>query len=151
MRPRAFLDTNLLVLRLIGQLTPDLIGSHKRVRAYRPGDLEGLNEILAGQRLCTNVAVLTETSNLLGAGERETPAGAQRALASFAGRAEIIATDINAICKLPVLVRYGFTDASLVLAALSGITVVTDDFPLAGLMAKRDLPVINFNALRTGR
>ena len=151
MRPRALLDTNLLVLHLIGQLAPDLIGSHKRVRAYQRGDFETLNEFLAGRRLCTNVAVLTETSNLLGAGGRETPAGAQRALASFAKEAEVMAIDVDAICKLPVLVRYGFTDAALVLAAIDGIAVVTDDFPLAGLMAKRGLPVINFNTLRTGR
>ena len=49
----------------------------------------------------------------------------------------------------PAFLKYGLTDtAILLLIKRSGLLLITDDFPLAGLVYKRGYDVINFNHIR---
>lgn len=64
--PHVLLDTNLLLLLIVGRTDPSLIGTHKRTRDYDPGDVDVIEHLIAAyDGLVTTPHVLTETSNLL--------------------------------------------------------------------------------------
>lgn len=68
------IDANLLVLLTIGAVRPDLVGRHKRVRAYTVEDYEVVLELVnAANRVWVTPNALAEASNLLGFGRRNTP------------------------------------------------------------------------------
>jgi hypothetical protein len=61
------LDTNLLVLLVVGLASPDYIPVHKRLSAYARSDFALLLRLLSGtSRLMVTPNTLTETMNLAG-------------------------------------------------------------------------------------
>ncbi len=63
---RCLLDTNLLVLLIVGRASPAFVGAHKRTHSYRSEDLPLLEALLAkAARIVTTPHVLGETSNLI--------------------------------------------------------------------------------------
>ena len=61
-----FIDTNLLVLLVVGSVGRDFIAKHRRLRAYSAEDYEILIELLDRvERVYVTPNTLTETSNLL--------------------------------------------------------------------------------------
>ena len=61
------LDSNLLVLLVVGTTSRSYIGKHKRLRAYTDRDFVLLLEVLsAAQRIIVTPNTVTETSNLAG-------------------------------------------------------------------------------------
>ena len=65
-------DTNLLLLLLIGSVAPDFIDNHKRLRAYTLADFLLLEEDLkSADSLIATPNVLAELSNLAAYGGSE--------------------------------------------------------------------------------
>lgn len=66
-----FVDANLLVLLVVGNVDRDDILKHKRTRAYTVSDYEKLSQMLASvKRILVTPNTLTETSNLVCGDER---------------------------------------------------------------------------------
>ena len=147
MNGRLCIDTNLLVLLVIGRLRPDLVGRHRRLRAYDARDLAALEGVLRDRDAIVLEAVLAETSNLVGTGLD----GAMTGLAAFVRKTEIVRVEPHEVARQAMFARFGYTDTALAMVSGRGAAILTDDRPLAGRLASRDLPVINFNTLRTGR
>ena len=62
----AFIDTNLLVLLVVGSVDRQLIGKHRRVRAFTQEDYGRLLQMTGAlNRLFVTPNILTEASNLL--------------------------------------------------------------------------------------
>ncbi|MEZ5865688.1 MAG: hypothetical protein R3D25_17040 [Geminicoccaceae bacterium] len=59
------LDTNLLILLVIGAVDPRWIGRHKRSRAFVASDWRLLQDLIDNKPILTTPHVLTEASNLL--------------------------------------------------------------------------------------
>lgn len=147
----ACLDSNLLVLLLIGQTRPDLIGKHRRVERYGPGDMVLLTDHLSQYaEAVTTDPVITEVSNLIGT-RRAEAAAVLAHLRTVVSRTSVLDVAAAEACDHPGFVRYGYTDTVLTVLAGEGVTIITDDLPLAGSLAKQDLPVINFSHLRFAR
>ena len=61
-----FIDTNLLVLRVVGDVSKDLIQKHRRLKTFVVEDYDRLMDLLRGAPLVlVTPNTLTETSNLL--------------------------------------------------------------------------------------
>lgn len=143
-----FIDTQLLVLLIVGTMNPDLIPKFKRTRSYDSDDLMTLLTILErARRRCVTSNVVTETDNLvrqLPAHEHERAAATLKEFLThwievhnpsgeFAGGAEHA--------------KFGMTDAILIHISNNAL-VLTDDFRLAGKIASTSGNVINFNHLK---
>ena len=147
------LDTNVLLLLLIAQLQPALIGD-KRLEKYTREDAEMLCRFV-GQfsRILTTTHILAETSSL-----------AAQALSGkfkadfFKQLFPLFCTDTQAAfhkCSVDgnrveeaIFVRLGLTDASLVATVESGRLLLTDDMDLHLAVISKESPSINFTHMR---
>ena len=70
-----FIDTNLLVLLVVGETDKDLISKHRRTRAYRVEDYDLLVRLIneTDQQVFVTPNTLTEASNLLAQDRQEEP------------------------------------------------------------------------------
>ena len=141
---RLLLDTNLLVLWIVGNLDPSRIG-RRRLEFFEQPHLLRLNEIVAGfSHHVSTPNILTETSNLIGAGDQQLAHGAATALGLYIeSLTEIYVPSIDTLVE-PFYVRLGLADASLAHLAARVDHVLTVDGPLYGLLTGHDIAVDNF-------
>lgn len=145
----AILDSNVLLLYLVAEFDPNLIGSsYKRLSSFQAPDVI-LLRWLFGQfsSVTTTPHVLTEVSNL----SNQMPSWKKEQWFPWFGKrladfAEVTLAS-SEIGRLDSFWRFGLTDAGL--AKLSErFVIVTNEFPLTGFLESRSLPVINFTHLR---
>lgn len=140
------IDTNLLVLSIVGTFSPDLVSRHKRTRQYSVEDFDLLLGIAARARsLITTPNILTEASNLL-----DDDGRLQRCLALLVGKAQETFVDSRTACAQPEFPRLGLADAA-VLEASTGHSVLTDDLGLYLALQNRGIESWNFHHLREAR
>lgn len=143
------LDTNLLVLFVVGSTNRAFIQRHKRLKAFSVEDFELLCRLIAS---CPQVIVtpntLTETSNLLG--HIEEPARTQ---IFEAFRQLVLSTDEeylesrNAV-TVKEFSRLGLTDAGLLEVTRETRSLLTTDLDLYLSALNRGATAVNFNHLR---
>jgi rRNA-processing protein FCF1 len=148
-RAGLLIDTNLLVLFVVGSVNPDRIERFKRTSQYTRSDYQLLLRVLDGfEPLYTSAHVMAEVSNLtdLTGGERLL---ARRKL-----------KDMLAILQEPWMpsVRaaqcapyesLGLTDAAIMaLAREHKCTVLTADFNLYRALSSDGIPALNFAHLQ---
>ena len=147
---RLLIDTNILVLLVVGTWDRSQIRSHRRTQNFTPDDFDTLQEeMLRFQNPCiTTSSILAETSNLMGNEFHEEIADVLlqvcRPLIEITRPKE----DLFAIPAFPAL---GFTDCSVLAALNEEIVVLTDDFLLYGQVWEAGFEAINFNHLRKPR
>ena len=144
------LDTNLLVLLVVGLHDPALISRHKRLAAYTREDFDILVEML---RLASAVLLtpdtLTEASNLLGKGDRqaEAPRALLTEFVKLQGETDIesrLAVDHAAFRRL------GLADAALLtlMPEVSGeALLLTADLGLYLAASEAGRKALNWNHL----
>lgn len=146
---KLLLDTNLLVLMVIGLTDPMQIERFKRTPAYTRADYELLRDFVNGYRaLVTTPNVLTETSNLAGQLSEPLRGSALAVLAGFIGGAEERYFASRTLTEEGVYLQLGFTDAAVKHAAGERVSILTDDLPLYGRLAAEGAEVFNFHHLR---
>ena len=139
------LDTNLLVLFVVGTASPKYIAAHKRLQAYTALDFKLLTGLLvAVSRVIVTPHVLAETSNLV---RHANEPGRTYILETF--RDLLWNLDENHVPSLrvaarPEFIALGLTDAVLLEAARSGATLITADFDLYRAALAAGLSVVNF-------
>jgi rRNA-processing protein FCF1 len=143
------IDTNLLVLLVVGLVNPDHIPRFKRTSDYTPEDWEALTGILERIPRRYSIAhVLSEASNLtdLKGPEREE---ARAILHKAISQMEEIAIASLDACESPYYRRLGLTDAAIGVAAKQrGCSVVTNDSGLYRALVEEGASVLNFDDLR---
>ena len=128
------LDTNLLVLFVVGAVDEGLITRHKRLQAFNVEDYrQVLAMVTACSRLLLTPHVLTETSNLARqvreAAQAEVSAVLKLLIARFP---EELVSSCSAV-EHPRYVQLGLTDAVLLrLSATPGAVLLTTDGDLYG-------------------
>jgi hypothetical protein len=142
------IDTNLLMLLVVGSTRRELIGRHKRVREFTLGDYDLLVQIISvAPHVLVTPNTLTETSNLLA--QIEEPARGE-IRAKF--REIIEATEESYITSKTATtnseyLRLGLTDAAL-LQLCPGAELLTTDLQLYLAALDRGAKAVNFNHLR---
>lgn len=143
-----YLDTNLMVVLVIGCYGVDKLQTHKRTLAYGPAEFRLLQTLMNKfRRRLTMPNILTEVDNLA----RQFPSHEHQAIA-FHTR-ELVSTMFEMYHESDLHLggethkKLGLTDAILVAQAERHL-VITADFPLANRIATLGRDVINFNHLR---
>jgi len=148
-KTKLFVDTNILLLYIVGSLSLDRITRHKRTDTFTVEDYWLLDSLLAKfGGIVVTPNVLTEVSNLLG----QTDEKARWALLAWLG-SRVPALDEHYVpshqaVEAPEFSRLGLADASILSCSTQGMTVLTDDVHLYLALQRRGVEVINFNHLR---
>ncbi len=148
--PHLLLDSNLLVLFLVGSLDRRLIGSHKRARSYTFEDFDLLSRILASKRqVVTTPNVLTETSNLVAQTGQPNAGRLLARLGLLCQRLDERYLESATVARSGALARLGLTDTGLCELTTGGLLLLTDDLPLYVEVLRLGGRAVNFNHIRT--
>jgi hypothetical protein len=140
------LDTNLLVLLIVGMTSRAYIGRHKRLRAFSDSDFDLLTSfVVAASRIAVTPNTLTETSNLVR--QIEEPARTQiydqfRRVISTAD--EHYVESGRAAARKDFL-WLGLTDSALLQALSENHELLTTDSRLHSTAMRQGLKAINFH------
>lgn len=148
------IDTNLLLVLLVGNVDPRLVGRSCRTEEYTRKDYELIRDLLVRfNRLITIPQVLAETGNFL---KRNCPtANTMLDLHLELRFFTLIARESRSLSKRivahPAFPQLGYTDAAIIHAAARGShLILTNDGPLQGLASGCGLDVLPFDWLRAG-
>jgi len=134
-------DTNLMVLLLVGRAHKRRIREHKRTSDYTVRDYDLLEQLIAEfQRIVTTPHVLTEISNLI-------PELAGRLKASIAEAHELWGQSVTVIQE-PFFLPFGLTDAAISMAAAQDFLVLTSDARLFAALQGQGRDASNLDILR---
>jgi hypothetical protein len=142
-------DTNLLVLLLVGRTNKRRIINFKRTQSYVVEDYEILEDFVAkfGKTIVTP-HILTEASNLANLSGQESTE-ARRHLYEYIGIAEERSASSRVLSSDPAFPRLGLTDAG-VAALATACLVLTDDLDLYSYLGSRAVDAVNLNHIRPG-
>jgi hypothetical protein len=145
------IDTNLLLLLLVGSLDPSLIRKEKITanQGFDEVDFNRLRDFASRfQKVFATPHILTEVSNhadkVKGANHKEFI----RLFVSLIERLDEHSETSKLLSKTEAFARFGLTDAAISHLAMKKILVLTVDFPLTGYLRKQGLNVVNFNNFR---
>lgn len=139
------LDTNLLVLLVVGRLDQDLIARHRRLKQFEPEDYDRLLRALAGtDRILVTPNTLTETSNLLSYQRGALGLALAAELRSLIdAEIEIVVPSVVAAARSE-FPRLGLADAALAEIASAQQPLLTADMQLFGAVAAIDPQAVRY-------
>ncbi len=147
-------DSNLLLLLVVGLTSRDYIVKHKRLQAFLPEDFDLLaDELGAASKIVVTPNTLSETSNLIdhiGEPARSRIYQVLRSLLWAPATSEILVSSAVAAerAELPLL---GLTDCALLEICAGGVPLVTVDLQLYLAALRKGFKALNFNHLRDAR
>lgn len=149
--PGVIVDANLLLLLLVGDLSPARVEQFKPTRShFEAADYVRLKEILTDvDRLVVTPHILTEVSNFLGkASSQEGTYELRSYLAMIIGGFDIQDAPISALMNSDddkqVFCKFGLTDAGIIHLAHKGYLAITVDFPLTKYIESIHLEAFNY-------
>ncbi|MFC2996820.1 hypothetical protein ACFODO_16455 [Acinetobacter sichuanensis] len=153
-RNGVLIDTNILILLIIGLTDERSIAKHKKLSAYSIEDFRLLVAILDScKHIIASPHILAETSNLASRGlygdmERRV----FYALKQVFSEQKFIEIHTNAVnvSNNEGYLKYGLSDVGLLETLKGEYVLLTDDFVLSGYAEKFKYDVLNFNHLRNG-
>jgi rRNA-processing protein FCF1 len=150
MRKSVAVDTNLLLLLIVGKSDRRYIKSHKKTKSYNLDDFDLLLRILSKyQKIIITPNVLTETSNLASHINDESAKEAIfRTLAALISRYDeqyVISKDASLRREF---IRLGLSDSALLEVNKAGVVMLTADRDLHLAAEKAGYKSINFNHIR---
>ncbi len=145
------LDTNLLLLLLIGAVDVAFIPKARTLSAFEISDFDLLTDILESFRtLVTTPHILTEASNLLGKEREDIRGFGRQAMAEFVAKCQEQSDPSALLIAEPAYLRLGLTDAAVAVAARLPAFVLTADAPLYAHVSSSGAQAANFNHIRLG-
>jgi len=149
-RKYLLMDTNLLLLLLIGSLGPARIRTEKVTanQGFDEQDYQQLCDFVGHfQKLVATPHILTEVSNHAD----KIKGNRGELLQPFIALIEKLDERSEAsevLARTDAFVRFGLTDAAISHLADESFVVLTTDFPLSGFLRKKGVNVLNFNHVR---
>jgi predicted nucleic acid-binding protein len=148
------LDTNLLVLLVVGSTEPSLIQRHKRTKGFDDSDYRLLTEVLcAYDQLIVTPHILAETSNLLAqAPDDATRGNVMRIFEKLICSAEMDERfdEARMLARRPEFHRLGLTDCAALEVSKNGVPFITTDVGAYLAAAAVNHNASNFNHWRSG-
>ncbi|MEX0660846.1 MAG: hypothetical protein WEA58_12330 [Balneolaceae bacterium] len=144
------IDTNLLLLLIIGIVNKKLVTTNSRLSNYIQEDFELLEKFLKNyQMVLVTPTILAEVSNLANSLEGKYEKKFYSILQKFtdSGSKEVF-KKITTYNSTKSFHNFGVTDSNIAEVAKSGALVLTDDLPLAQYLQSKSLSVLNFNNIR---
>lgn len=150
-RKGAIIDSNLLLLIVIGQYNCQRIMSHRRTRSrgYTIPDFEIMMRVISEfERIYTTPNILTEVDNLSRAVSNQELRGLSGAMRSITSKLIENYINANSAANLQEFESIGLTDSGILILSAEDLLTITDDLPLAQRLEHLHRPVINLNHLR---
>lgn len=144
------IDTNLLVLFVVGTASKEYIAKHKKLTEFTVEDYDRLVKIIArASEVLVTPNTLTETSNLaayINEPARSKVLNVLRTVIASASQERYVPSSVAAERK--EFVRLGLADAVLLEIAAKDVTLLTTDFDLYNTALAKGAQALNFNHLR---
>lgn len=143
------IDTNLLLLFVVGSYDQNRIATFKRTKKFGKDDYMLVKRFVdCFKTIRTTPSILTEVSNHLNQLPEELQAEFYVAFSDcIANLFEVYEKSVT-LSKIDSFTKYGLTDTSIIEDAKNNYVVLTDDFPLSGYLNASGVDAINFNHLR---
>jgi hypothetical protein len=148
-RRSILLDTNVLLLFIVGATERGMIRRHKRTGAFIEEDYDLLCRVLEGfpeVRVTPNI--LTEVSNLAAQTPDPGRTAVLRTLAAIIGRVTENGVSSATAASRPAFVRFGLADTATMEVAGTVDCILTDDLALYLALVEGGHQAFNFNHLR---
>jgi len=146
------LDTNLLLLLIVGVYNKELISEHKRTKNFVVEDFDLLVESINGYEiLWVTSHCLAEVSNLLRQTNERQAEDLMACFSNLVAKAKESHIPKEVIFKNGVSVRLGVADTGLIIKSKRVSCVFTVDFDLYNEISRKGNKVVNFNHLRMER
>ncbi|NBC16917.1 MAG: hypothetical protein GVY18_06315 [Bacteroidetes bacterium] len=144
------LDTNVLLLLLVGGYDAHLISRFKRTSMFGKADFDLLVTVVDYfDTLVTTPHILTEVSNLSGQLPEHVRPSVFALLTSLIDAFLEVHRPAGQLAQRPLFADLGLTDVGIMAVAPNRYLVLTEDFRLDGYLRSQDADVLNFNHLRT--
>lgn len=145
------IDTNLLLLYVVGTQNPERIRRFPRTDTFTTDDFDLLDRLFGYfETVVTTSSILTEVSNLLGQLPKQPRRECMKLLRVLIPELNEKYRAAEAVCDHPYFVQFRLTDAGIADLAADSHLVITDDLPLYHRLVNDDRQAaINFNHLRT--
>jgi hypothetical protein len=145
----AFVDTNLLVLLLIGLLNPKRIRRFKRTQNFTVEDFTTLSSLVHwfGAPLIATPHVLSQVSDLTDLSGKEL-ISVRELFKSVVGTMDEKYDTAKQLVEHRLFARLGLADASIATACERNVVVVTTDVQLYIALGALGFDTINFNHVR---
>lgn len=128
---KILLDTNLLVLLIVGVTNRSLVLKHKNTRTFEEADYDLLVEILSRYDvIAVTLHILAETSNLVSQIGEPVLSSVRLTFSNLLQNQEEIYLASRDSAKHPLFARLGLTDASILQVIRSDIPLLTTDVGL---------------------
>ena len=144
---RILLDTNLLLLFLLGTFERGRITRFKRTSGFSESDFDLLAKFLASFRtLVTTPHLLTEVSNLADSLPVHLKVAWSEHFALQTSTLIELFEPATEVMKQPSFAAFGLADAAIHGIAADTL-ILTEDFPLSGFLRSQNIAVLNFKEL----
>lgn len=149
-RSALFIDTNILVLFVVGACDPALLTKCKRAAQFDQNDLKLLIKFSnLFQTVSTTPSVLTEVCNLLESFNKEQGYRVFATIVSLLKSMKERHVPALQLSGDPAFLRIGLADTSLLSAASKGAVILSDDLKFCSEVWGRGFAAVNFNHLRS--
>lgn len=145
------IDTNILLLYFLGRFAPEQIERFKRTKdRFVSEDFTVLKLLLTGfDRIVTTPTILAEVSSFSNQLSEPLRTKYFENLRTELTLIHENYVESGVLARRSVFVKFGLTDASILLSAQGAYLVLTDDFSLTQYLQSQNVDVINFNNIRT--
>jgi len=148
----ALIDSQLLLLLVVGAVSPSCIAKHKRLGpAYTEADYDLLLELVGESAIIVTPNVLTETSNLLAHIGDPIRTELFVAFAQLMKQFQERYVESARAAERSEFVRLGLTDAAMLTATERDRLLLTADLDLYLAAVEKELNVTNFHHERERR
>ena len=138
------IDTNILLLYIVGSLDVDLIKNNSRTAIFTEEDFERVSKFIDFFYVkVTTPHILTETSNLLGRSEQ-----LRVVLKTFIKLNEEKFLDSGIIADTKFFPHFGLSDSAIIEIAKNNYLVFTNERPLYGYLIGVNSDVVNLDQIR---
>jgi hypothetical protein len=145
LRKPILLDTNLLVLLTVGQVSENAITTHKRLGAYTKNDYRLLLSYITGApQIAVTPNVITEASNLLGLADDRMREKSYGVLRTLLAKAIEIYIPSKTAAEQTHYRRLGITDAALLHQSFEDHELLTVDVALYEAASRLGRQATNF-------
>jgi len=142
-------DTNILLLLIVGLADRSRISDHKRTKEFTHEDFDILVQILDQFKIRVTLPnIMTEAINLARQTSDDLKTSCCAYVESLFDHFTEDYIESSKLASLEEFITLGLTDAAILESARDQYLVLTDDFKLAGTLTKAGVDVINFNHLR---
>lgn len=146
------LDSNLLVLLVVGLTDQKLISKHKRTKTFEQADFGLLVRTISRfDTIILTPHVLTEVSNLISQTSEPALSAVRTTFANFIQIQEEVYVFSKDSVRQSSFIRLGLTDAAILELVSTDLALLTTDVGLYLEAAKTNPLAENFNHLRQAR